>query len=147
MQNKFAVLGLSLGVLLAVASGCAKKEEPPAPPPKPANSSAAQIQKSAEDMAAQATKAASQAGAEVGKAVGDAAKQAETAVKETAQKVQDALGGVSKFVSEKKYADALAKLKELSTLQLNPEQQRAVTALKAHVQQLMATGGAASPKP
>lgn len=99
--------------------------------------------KAAADAKQAADKAATDAKQAAEKAVTDAqpAAAATTATQTgdaTKQQAQSMIDRAKEYISQKKYQDALASLKQLSNVSLTPEQQKVVDDLKAQVQKLVA---------
>ncbi len=110
---------VALGALGACLMGCGKQENPP-----PAAQQAAPPKPRVEAPAAPAE---------------PATPQASSAANSQAQGLIDK---TKDLMAKKDYAGALSALKELSSIQLTPEQQQTVDSLKAQVQKAMADGSA-----
>ncbi len=116
---------IAAGALSACLIGCGKQENPPPPtqqviPPKP------KVEAPPEPVAPVAPAAA-------------ATPLAPTAATDQAQGLIDK---VKDLIAKKDYTGALNTLKELSSIQLTPDQQQMVDSLKAQVQKAMASGAA-----
>jgi ElaB/YqjD/DUF883 family membrane-anchored ribosome-binding protein len=145
MNTKNLILVLSFAAITAVVSGCGKKEEP-AKPTEKTNATAGTVgdtlQDAANTAAAEVKKVAEEVKATAEKTVSDATKQVESLTTTATSKAQEYIDKAKGFVSEQKYQDALASLKQLGNLSLSPEQQKAVDDLKRTIQTALGTSAA-----
>jgi hypothetical protein len=144
MILKHAIPAFALVSLIAF-TGCDKKDQPTAASDSTNEtqsalaSVAAEVKQTAEAAAAGAKDTAAKVTTEVKQATQNttaAVTSKMDAVKAEAQTLIDKAKGL---VTDEKYEDALASLKQLSNLTLNAEQQKTVDNLKAQIQKLMAS--------
>lgn len=134
---------LVLPVALLVLSGCSKQEAEtsstvPQPPTEAdvkatANDLKQAVEKQADAVKQAAAETARQAQAEAQRA----ADQAKAAADQAANQAQSVIDQAKGYVSDKRYQDALATLKQLSNSKLTPDQEKMVNDLKTQIQTLM----------
>jgi hypothetical protein len=170
MKMNKLIISLSAVALGALVVGCDSKKQPsdPSAPPTPETQSttdagatlkdaATQAVESAKQTAAavteQAKTAATAAVAEAKQVATNAVEQVKAAAATATTEAQQAVGSAQTtaqswidqaktYVSEKKYQDALASLKELTGYQLTPEQQQTVSNLQATIQSALGSDAA-----
>ncbi|HEY5914665.1 MAG TPA: hypothetical protein VJA21_29090 [Verrucomicrobiae bacterium] len=125
MKAKLLTIAMAVSALIVVAVGCKKQEEstPPAETQKAADGVKSEAAKAAESLKTTAKEVTDQATAQV-----DAGQQ----------QAQGLIDQAKNLVSQNKYQDAVAKLKELASTKLTPDQQKLVDDLKAKIQAALA---------
>lgn len=132
-----------------VFTGCGQKEEtttatPPTEAKQPATPPAPAAPPSVPQAATDAAKAVEAQKPAVEKAAADVTTQLDAAAKAAAAQPQTLIDKAKAFVADKKYDDALALIKQLASLKLTPEQQKAVDALQTEIKNAAAGKAAES---
>ena len=149
MNSKRTLIAASFTALLIIAAGCSKSDQNPAGESTTADSSATgAISSAANDLKQNAAEAADKVKDAANNAVENTKQAAQNFTAETNSKVESAkaeaqslIDKTRTYISEKKYEDALASLKQLSNFSLTPEQQKTVDGLKTQLQNLMTSTG------
>lgn len=149
MNSKRTLIAASFTALLIIATGCSKSDQNPAGESTTTDSSATgAISSAANDLKQNAAEAADKVKDAANNAVENTKQAAQNFTAETNSKVESAkaeaqslIDKTRTYISEKKYEDALASLKQLSNFSLTPEQQKTVDGLKTQLQNLMTSTG------
>jgi hypothetical protein len=144
MKTQKTILTLIAAALTVWATGCKKEEASVTETVKEAASDAADATKKAAEAAKDSTVKAADAVADKTK---ELASQAAAAAKEVAApvntKAQELIDQATKLVSEGKFSEAMAKVKEASGEKLSATQQSVVDGLKAQIEKAMAASSKA----
>jgi hypothetical protein len=120
----YFMMGLTVGAALLLAAGCSKQEKPAGDANQTTTPTASEAPKAAE-VPKPAAAATSPAGA---------ASQDGAAVADSTSQTQGLIEKAKGLVTDEKYKDALAAVRQLSSLRLTPEQRTLVDGLKAQIQ-------------
>lgn len=134
MKTQRLVATLTVAIFAAGLTGCGKKEEP-------VSNAASETQKGTGDAGAAVQNTAEAARATAEKAAIEVKQQAEAAATSATAKAQELIDKAKALVSDKKYQDALAALKQTANLKLTPEQQKLVDDLKATITTALGSSG------
>jgi hypothetical protein len=149
MNSKRTLIAASFTALLIIATGCSKSDQNLAGESTTTDSSATgAISSAANDLKQNAAEAADKVKDAANNAVENTKQAAQNFTAETNSKVESAkaeaqslIDKTRTYISEKKYEDALASLKQLSNFSLTPEQKKTVDGLKTQLQNLMTNTG------
>lgn len=125
--------------LLVGATGCGKKEEPPAPPATPPSASQqpASPVKTAVDAAQAQTQVVKEQAKEATTTVQAQATNVQTQAAAAMAKAQGLIDQAQTFIAEKKWSEALTSLNQLTGQKLTTEQQSLVQRLKEQAQKAL----------
>jgi prophage DNA circulation protein len=136
MKMERITFSLAISLFVALASGCGQKDLKAASESEDAKTTLSSTVDDAKQAAGQAAREVKQAAESVATGAAAAATNAVEGVKAEAQSLIDK---TKTFLSETRYEDALASLKQLSNVSLTPEQQKTVNDLKAQLEKLMSS--------
>jgi len=138
---------LTVVVVTLGLAGCEKKSDGGTSTPTNASSSTIgdTLKDAANTAATEVKKVAEEVKTTAEKTVTDATAEVKSLTASATSKAQEYIDKAKAFVSQQKYQDAMAALKQLGNLSLSPEQQKAVDDLKKSIQTALGSSATNGP--